>query len=91
MSNHCRACDAPFTPHIDPETGREEDMCPTCIRAAFTNMPQDYYEGLWWDRNGHPKHIVISPIILELEEARNERMAKHAEYRASLSKSGTAG
>jgi hypothetical protein len=76
---HCKACDAPLTTdtYETPHDGwQEEILCPHCIAASKVNMPEDYYEYLWLDKHGHPSHVVISPIIIELEEAHGLRAAE---------------
>jgi len=65
--SHCKACDAAlrhsYIPDAFDANGNpvEEFLCGRCRVAAFTNMPQGYYDGLWLDKNGHPDHVVLVP------------------------------
>lgn len=64
---HCKACDAPMSySHIDDAFDAEgnpvlEFCCNRCRTKAFQNEPEEYYEGLWLNRNGHPSHHVLLP------------------------------
>jgi hypothetical protein len=65
--SHCKACDGPLRPSNIPDAfdadGNpvEEFCCDRCRAAAFTNMPEGYYDGLWSDKNCHPNHVVLVP------------------------------
>ena len=66
--SHCKACDVPITYQYIKDEYTEvldhkevEYVCSRCKAAAYVNMPEDWYETLWWDKHGHPSHIVIRP------------------------------
>ncbi len=90
----CKACGAPTAAdeYETPHDGLQEEICcPSCIRASRINMPEDYYEGLWFDSKGHPSHVVISPLVLELEEAHAQREAERTADSSRQSSSQSAG
>lgn len=61
---HCVACDAPMSYKyiegaVDPDGEPVlEFCCDRCRHKAFENLPEDYYEGLYLDKHGHPAHVV---------------------------------
>ena len=67
--SHCIACDKPIPFKYRTKAGDKiidgagqpivEDLCDKCIDESRVSKPEDYYDGLYLDRNADECHQVL--------------------------------